>query len=51
MEESIIEELKLTREQVLQIVKEWYTQGMCPDIFQNDNGQDLEEYLEIYLYN
>jgi len=50
-EESTIEKLGLTREQVLRIVKEWYTCGMCPDIFQNDNGQDLEEYLEIYLYN
>jgi hypothetical protein len=51
VEENIIEKLKLTREQVLQIVKEWYTCGMCADIFQNHNGQDLEEYLEIYLYN
>jgi hypothetical protein len=50
-EESTIEKLGLTRKQVLLIVKEWYTCGMCADIFQNDNGQDLEEYLEIYLYN
>ena len=47
--ESIIKELKLTKEQVLQIVNEWYTCGMCPDIFQNENGEDLEEYLEQNL--
>ena len=45
----IIREFKLTKEQVLQIVKEWYTCGMCADIFQNETGQDLEEYLEQNL--
>lgn len=48
--ESIIEKLKLTDEQVYLIVKEWYTLGMCQDVFQNENGEDLEEYLESYLY-
>ena len=47
--ESIIRELKLTKEQVLQIVNEWYTCWMCLDIFQNENGEDLEEYLEQNL--
>ena len=44
---STIKQLKLTDEQVRDIVLEWYTNGMCPDIFQNEKGQDLEEYLEI----
>ena len=44
---STIQQLKLTDEQVRDIVLEWYTNGMCPDIFQNEQGQDLEEYLEI----
>ena len=47
---STIKELKLTDEQVYSVVLEWYTLGMCPDIFQNENGEDLEEYLESYLY-
>lgn len=48
-EESVIESLNLTQLQVLQIVKEWYTNGYCPDIFQNEEGEDLEEFLEKYL--
>jgi hypothetical protein len=48
-EESVIEALNLTQVQVLQIVKEWYTNGHCPDIFQNEDGEDLEEFLEKYL--
>ena len=44
---STIKQLKLTDEQVRDIVLEWYINGMCSDIFQNEQGQDLEEYLEI----
>ena len=44
---STIQQLGLTDDQVRDIVLEWYTNGMCPDIFQNEQGQDLEEYLEI----
>jgi hypothetical protein len=29
---------------------EWYTKGMCPDIFQNEDGLDLEEWVENKLY-
>ncbi len=47
---STIEKLKLTDKQVYKIVLEWYTRGMCPDIFQNEEGEDLEEYLEDYVY-
>jgi hypothetical protein len=43
---SIIEQLGLTDDQVHKIVLEWYTNGMCPCIFQNEEGEDLEEYLE-----
>ena len=32
--------------QVEAIVNEWYTNGMEPDIFQNESGCDLEEKLE-----
>lgn len=46
---SIIENLKLTHGEVLTVVKEWYTNGMCPDIFQNEEGEDLEEYIENQL--
>lgn len=45
-QESIIKDLNLSQENVLEIVKEWYTNGMCPDIFQSEDGEDLEEYLE-----
>ena len=48
-DENIIEDLKLTQVQVLRIVSEWYTNGMYPDILQNEDGLDLEEicYEEI----
>lgn len=42
---SIIEKLRLTDDQVRKIVLEWYTNGMCNDIFQNEQGEDLEEHL------
>ena len=41
-----IKQLGLTDDQVNNIVLEWYTNGMCPCIFQNEEGEDLEEYLE-----
>lgn len=41
---SVIRKLNLSEEQVHQIVLEWYTNGMCPDIWQNEDGDDLEEY-------
>ena len=46
---STIEKLKLTDKQVYKIVLEWYTRGMCPDIFQSEEGEDLEEYIERQL--
>ena len=47
--ESHIEELNLTEKQVLYIVMEWYTNGMCKEKFQNENGIDLEEFCEHKL--
>ena len=46
---STIKKLKLTEEQVVNIVMEWYTNGMYPDILQNEEGEDLEEICEIIL--
>lgn len=43
---TLIGKLGLTEEQVNTIVLEWYTLGLCPDIFQNEDGLDLEEWLE-----
>lgn len=42
-----IKQLGLNDEQVRNVVLEWYTCGMCSEIFQNEEGKDLEEYLEI----
>ena len=47
---NLIRELNLTEYQVHKIVLEWYTNGMCPDIWQNEDGHDLEEYLEPIVY-
>lgn len=47
---SIIKDLKLSEEDVLNIVMEWYTNGMCPEIFQTEDGEDLEEYVEQRIY-
>lgn len=49
-EQNLIEKLKLTENEVNRIVLEWYTNGMCADVFQNEEGEDLEEYLEPIVY-
>jgi repressor of nif and glnA expression len=46
---SIINKLNLTELQVWEIVKEWYTEGMYPDILQDEHGHDLEEICEIKM--
>lgn len=43
---NMIDILGLTDFQVWQVVKEWYTNGMIPDILQNEFGNDLEEICE-----
>lgn len=45
----MIEKLNLTEEQVLNIVKEWYINGMYKDILQDENGDDLEEICDNLL--
>jgi hypothetical protein len=49
MEESLIETLHLSDEQVWGIVKEWYINGMYPEVIQNSAGMDLEEICEYYI--
>jgi len=46
MIENLIEKLKLTEQEVLSIVNEWYTNGMYKDILQDEDGNDLEEICE-----
>ena len=41
MEENIIERLKLTEQEVLNVVSEWYLNGMYPDILQDEDGNEL----------
>ena len=41
--------LKLTKIQILEIVLEWYTNGMEPRIFQDEYGEDLGESIEGQL--
>jgi hypothetical protein len=44
---SIIEHYGLSENEVKLVVKEWYLNGMCLDILQNENGSDLEELLDL----
>lgn len=48
---SLIEEFNLSEIQVLQIVQEWYTNGMCEYIFEDEDGIDLEEHCEDAIQN
>ena len=46
-------EMKLTEIEILIVVKHWHDR-MMPDIFQNENGQDLSDECENqidYIYN
>ena len=45
---SLIQNKRLNNFEVLEIVREWYTE-MCPDIFQNEEGWDLEEWVEHWM--
>ncbi|CAB4152592.1 hypothetical protein UFOVP617_23 [uncultured Caudovirales phage] len=47
--ESIIRSLKLSEDDVLKIVKEWYTNGMCQDIFQDESGVEIDEWVDDRL--
>lgn len=40
-----IKDVDFTQEEIEQIINFWYTNGMCLSIFQDENGMDLEEFL------
>jgi hypothetical protein len=46
---SVTRKLKLSEDDVLNVVLEWYTNGLCTDVFQDEDGTDLEEYIESKL--
>lgn len=37
----------LSENEVLHVINEWYTGGMVGRIFQDEDGRDLEEILDI----
>ena len=46
---SIIEKLKLTEEDILYIIKEWYNNGMCEEVFQAEDGYEIDEWIDDRL--
>ena len=51
MEENIIERLGLTESEVVNIISEWYQNGMYKDILQDERGNELCEITQdIYDY-
>ena len=50
MEDSIIERLGLTEAEVVNIVSEWYQNGMYEDVLQDEKGNELCEITED-IYN
>ena len=48
--ENIIEDLGLTELQVLNIVSQWYTNGMMPEIIQNCNGCEVDEIADDLFF-
>ena len=49
--DTLIKDLKLTKAQVWEIVREWYTEGYIDDQLQNEDSEDLEEICEQEIYN
>jgi hypothetical protein len=47
----LIERLGLSPKQVAKIVSEWYTIGDYADILQDEDGRDLEEIMDDYIYD
>lgn len=39
----------LTKTEIWEVVMDWYTNGMYPDILQDEDGRDLEEICEMHL--
>ncbi len=46
MEENIIERLNLTEQEVINIVSEWYENGMYPNILHDEDGYELCEITQ-----
>ena len=51
MEEYIIKRLGLTEAEVVNIVSEWYQNGMYKDILQDEKGNELCEITEDIYKN
>jgi hypothetical protein len=49
--ENIIQDLGLTEMQVLNIISKWYTNGMMPDIIQNEDGFELDEIVDNLFFD
>ena len=49
--ENIIEDLELTEMQILNIISVWYTNGMMPDIIQNEDGLELDELVDYIFFD
>ena len=48
--ENIIEDLGLTEMQVLNIISEWYTNGMMPHLIYDENCTELDEIADTIFY-
>jgi hypothetical protein len=48
-EYNLINQLGLTKIEVVEIVRLWYTNGMFAPILQTENGADLEEICELEI--
>ena len=42
-----IKGIELSQNEVEHVVYEWYTNGMFPNILQDDEGNDLDEVLSV----
>ena len=48
---GLIEKYGLSDKEINEIVKEWYSNGMTPDIFQNEDGIEVDEYCDDITYS
>tara|TARA_R110000803_G_scaffold69515_3_gene131968 strand:+ start:244 stop:453 length:210 start_codon:yes stop_codon:yes gene_type:complete len=48
--DNIIEDLKLTELQILNIISLWYTNGMMPDIISDEYHRELDEIVEDLFF-
>ena len=49
--ENIIKDLGLTEMQVLNIISEWYTNGMMPGYIGDKNGTQLDEIADDLFFD